>query len=394
MGINYAELVRPLLSEKPEVRARGEALIQDCFEAKEIRPSDFDFGQLFAETFGVNHWMRGRSDNRYMVTKDVFENAGAVATNAFQNISGQIVYNAIMDAYNLEELVFKKAIPVVQTPFKSEKIAGITNIGDEAQLVNEGDEFPLVGVSEDYIETPETKKRGYRIAVTREAIFFDRTNVILDRCSKLGEFLGINNEKRAIDALIDGNTTAHRHKWRDSVYATYQLTTPWINKKAANPLVDWTSFQAAEQLLDQMTDPNTGEPFVVQPSDVIVPKPLVHQLNQILRATENRYSVGGYATSGNLNTRIAPNTVAQYTPYTSRYVRARLSAASMDTSSWFLGNIKEAVCYMQNFPMQVIPAPPNSHDEFHRDIVQQWRADERGAYFVKQPRLLVWNVTS
>ena len=38
-----------------------------------------------------------------------------------------------------------------------------------------------LGFGEDYIETPSTTKRGFIVPVTKEAIFFDRTHLVLSR---------------------------------------------------------------------------------------------------------------------------------------------------------------------------------------------------------------------
>ena len=39
--------------------------------------------------------------------------------------------------------------------------------------------YPHLGFGEDYIETPSTTKRGFIVPVTKEAIFFDRTHLVL-----------------------------------------------------------------------------------------------------------------------------------------------------------------------------------------------------------------------
>ncbi len=59
--------------------------------------------------------------------------------------------------------------------------------------------YPSLGFGEDYIETPSTSKRGFIVPVTREAIFFDRTNLVLSRAAEVGEVLGLNKEKRLLD---------------------------------------------------------------------------------------------------------------------------------------------------------------------------------------------------
>jgi hypothetical protein len=70
--------------------------------------------------------------------------------------------------------------------------------------------YPSLGFGEDYIETPQTTKRGFIVPVTKEAIFFDRTNLILQRAAEVGEVLGLNKEKRLIDLLIGAT---NNYKW-------------------------------------------------------------------------------------------------------------------------------------------------------------------------------------
>jgi hypothetical protein len=58
-------------------------------------------------------------------------------------------------------------------------------------------------------------------------------------------------------------------------------------------------------------------------------------------------------------------------------------------TSFFLGNVGEAVAYMENWPLTVVQSSPNSEAEFMRDIVMMWKASERGAAAVIEPRLLL-----
>ena len=75
-------------------------------------------------------------------------------------------------------------------------------MSDEVAEVRPGMPYPSLGFAEDYIETPQTTKRGFIVPVTKEAIFFDRTHLILQRAAEVGEVLGLNKEKRLIDLLI------------------------------------------------------------------------------------------------------------------------------------------------------------------------------------------------
>ncbi len=318
------------------------------------------------------------------------EAAGAIDTALFSNITGQVVYNRILQAFAAEEYVFSKIVPNVPTQFNGEKIAGISRIGDEAQVVPEGRPYPLVGVSEDYIQTPQTLKRGMIDALTKEAVFFDRTGVLLARCGEVGEFLGLNKEKRLIDAVLDQNVTTHRYNWKGTTYATYQSAAPWINLIASgNTLTDWTSIDAAEQVLASIRDPWTGEPIMIQPKDLIVARGKLYTARRIVTATEIAVVTPGFATSGNPTRTMTPNPIQGYRIISSQLLGARMSLASEPATDWFIGDVARAVNYMENFPLTVVQSPTNSEAEFQRDIVIQWKASERGAAAVVEPRVLV-----
>lgn len=383
--MNYHRLVR--LYEQCGAD-EAERQVKGLFAAGELRPRDFDLGRLFTECYGWHNFVACRAREESAV-RLIETGQGAVTTSAFQSISGQIVYSAIMEAYKSEDFVFSKLIPTVQTQFSGEKIAGISRIGDEALVVPETEPFPLAGVREDFIETPPTRKRGLIVPVTREAIFFDRTGVLLERCKEVGYWLGVNKEKRAIDCIVDENTTDHRYKWRGNIIASYgdnSGTHTWDNLVASNGLVDWTDVDNAKQAFYDLTDPNTGEPIDIEPVDLVATRQLEQTVYRILNATEIRVATPGYATSG------APTQTNVANPYRNamRPLTSRLLAARMATdTSWFIGDVGKYARYMENWGMQVKEAPANSHDEFHRDIVSQYRADERGAYVVVEPRAIV-----
>ncbi len=87
------------------------------------------------------------------------------------------------------------------------------------QAIHPGMPYPSVGFGEDYIETPSTTKRGFIVPVTKEAIFFDRTHLVLSRAAEVGELLGLNKEKRLIDLVIGAT---NNYKWQGTSYNTYQ----------------------------------------------------------------------------------------------------------------------------------------------------------------------------
>lgn len=367
--------------------------LEQAFETKAISLDNVSIRSLFEDFLPggrelVASWNPMQGEGAGYSLDLLLEEAGAVTSDQFSNITGQIVYNRILQGFMAEEYVFSKIIPNVPTQFNGEKIAGISRIADEAQIIEEGRPYPLVGVSEDYIQTPVTKKRGMIVPLTKEAVFFDRTGLLVSRCSEVGEFLGLNKEKRLIDAVIDQNTTTHEYNWKGTTYATYQSSTPWINITTTNGLTDWTNVDSAEQTLSKITDPWTGEPIMIQPKDIIVQRGKLYTARRIVTATEIEVVTPGFATTANPTKTMTPNPIQGYRIISSQLLYARMNLASETATDWFLGDVARAVNYMENFPLTVVQAPANNLEEFNRDIVMMWKSSERGATVVVEPRVL------
>ncbi len=347
--------------------------IRDLFE--HLIPDGRELVRLFNPQLGPG------SGTRELM---ILEAQGAVTSGDFSQITGQIVYSTLIEKLTPEAFPFQALIPNQSTMFDGEKIAGIAGIGDQAQVVPENVDFPLVGFGQDYIETPQTTKRGFIVPVTKEAIFFDRTGRVLQEASTVGEWLALNKEKRAIDCIIDENTTVHRYKWLGTTYATYQTTTPWDNVTASATLENWTDIDLADQTLNGILDPFTGEPVVIEGDTLICTKQNEKIASYIRDATGVSIHSGGYATSGELTQTTAPNPVRRFNIVTSRLLAARMTT---DTT-WYYGNPRGLAKYMENWPITVTQAPAGNSDDFNRDIVAKFKCSERGQYATIQPRVM------
>lgn len=372
-------------------QAFAEQFVREGLKSGEIKPSEISIRDL-AETL--------IPDGREFVRACDPRNAGglmeaatdAVNTAAFSNITGQIAYSAIMQAYTQAPNTISSLIPTMPTRLSGEKIPGIGQLGDVAEIVEEAAAYPTYGVNEDYVETPPTVKRGFIVPVTKEAIFFDRTNILLQRCSAVGESMRTKMEKRAIDLLIDSATGVvnrvvadHRYKWKGTSYATYQSTTPWVNLKTSNGLVDWTDINAVNLLWAAMTDPHTGEPISIGSRTIIVCPELEMTARSILTATA--WQVGN--TTGTDPVRIGPNLVNGYSLVSSQQLNARALADSQLGTTWYIADLSKAFVYMENFPLTVTQAAPNGEDDFNRDIVTKYKVSERGAFATMDPRYVI-----
>lgn len=353
-------------------------------KAKSLRPNDFSIRELF-EAFVedgreiVQSWSPRSGGG----ASGVRLSEASIDTSDFSNITGQIVFSAILEGWNQPEFIGDRLMETVQTDLSGEKIPGISGLGDYAETVDEGKPYPKVGLTENWVETPETTKRGFVVELTKESIFFDRTGILLRQAGEGARYLGINREKRMIDAAL-GMVDLYKRNGATTAVATYGDNSGshnWDNLAATNALVDWTDIENAMLLFDGMTDPDTGEPIVVMAPQLVVPSALSWTARRILGATELRYGDG----AANTTQTVGPNFVPGYELITSPYVKARTSSAS----TWFLGDFRRAFRYMQNWPITPAQLSVGSEAEFYRDIVQAFKVSERGSVACVEPRYVV-----
>jgi hypothetical protein len=342
VSINCRELRRryELDGAQQTVQHLSEALRQ-----KHLRADDFSLRDL-AEALVPDgrEWVSTLDPRRGGVS--LLESGDGIDLTAFSHITGQVIYSKIMEGMQNEEFVASKMVETIPTRMDGEKIPGVGALGDVAQVVEPGMPYPSVGFGEDWIETPSTTKRGFIVPVTREAVFFDRTNLVLRNASQVGEALGLNKEKRILDVMIG----------------------------------------AVEQVFADLTDPNTGEPILIRGNTLLVPSSLKATAMQIVNATQLRF---GDITSGTGTQTVALNPVSSYQIESSRLLKARLTAASIATTTWFAGDFRRAFAYMENWPITVTQSPANSDEDFNKDIVVRFKASERGAAAVIEPRAVV-----
>ena len=352
-------------------------------------------GHLKAEDFSIRdlaealvpdgrQWVR-LLDPRASGSVSVLEASEGVDVTAFLNVTGQVIYTKILEAYAQEAFVVSKLVQTIPTRLDGEKIPGISRVEEAVEEVAPGMPYPNLGFGEDYIETPSTSKRGFIVPVTKEAIFFDRTNLILSRAAEVGEVLGLNKEKRLLDLVIG---VTNNYKFNGSNLDTYYTAGPWTNSLVGNELVDWTNVDAAEQLFAEMTDPHTGEPVLVRGTTVLVMPAYRYAAHRVFNATEITFSQTGPPT-----TTAAANPLRNYRVEESRLAYRRVVNSGVATDDakkwWFLGDFNKAFAYMENWPITVAQAPINSEADFNNDIVLRFKASERGAAAVLNPRYVV-----
>jgi len=379
--INYRELKQLYNLNGPD---RTVQHLSEALGEGHLKADDFSIREL-AETLVPDgrEWVGLLDPRRGGVS--LKEAADGVDVTAFLNITGQVIYSKILDSYKHEAFVLSKLVQTIPTRLDGEKIPGVQKIADAVDEVAPGMPYPHLGFGEDYIETPTTQKRGFIVPVTREAIFFDRTHLILARAADVGEVLGLNKEKRLIDVAVG---TVNNYKANGVNYSTYSTSGEWINELPANELVDWTNVDAAEQLFAEILDPHTGEPVLVRGTTALVMPAYRHAAHRVFNASEVTYTQSGSET-----TTTAANPLGSYRVQESRLAYRRIINSGVSAADakkwWFIGDFRKAFAYMENWPITVTQAPLGSEAEFNSDVVIRFKASERGAAAVLNPRYVV-----
>jgi len=392
-AINYHALKREFDTyPKETLRYLAEAI-----ESGQAKPEEFSLRELAEVTLG-EAYVRSMDPRR---VAGIVEEVSAVDSTAFADITGQLVISAVREKYEDEEFVLSKAVRTIPTRLDGEKIPGIGKIDGDVTEVPEATPYQTLGMGQDWITTPSTTKRGSLIAVTKEAIFFDRTNLILDRAGAIGEKLGLDKEIRIIDTMAG---VTNNHNWRGTAYDTYSVDgsasligsgspiTGLTNALASNALADQTDVDKAEQLFADILDPDTSQPIVINPKHVLVTPAYGLAANQVIKGDEVRV----LPSSGTV-TMVHGNMYRdRYTIFVSRQWYRRIIAGTSLTganakSAWLLGDFEKAFAYMQNWPITVTQEPAGSPAEFEQDIVVRFKASERGVAAVMDPRYVVLN---
>lgn len=379
-AIKYSELKKryELDGAAQTVRHLSEAL-----EKRDLAPEDFSIRDL-AETMVPNgrDWVGRMAPG----TGCVLTEAEGLDATAFLNLTGQLIYNKILEAYKNEAFRLSEAVSTVSTRLDGERIPGVTPIKDDVTEVRPGMPYPNLGFGEDYIDTPSTTKRGLIVPVTREAVFFDRTHLILSRAAEVGEILALNKEKRIADMILGLTSLYSRKGISYSTYYAGNSGEPWKNLLASNELTDQTSVDAAENIFADMTDPNSGEPVLIEADTVLVMPAKRFTAAEIFASQKLTYSDG--------TLRSVTNPFSSYKIIASRIAYRQLLASDPASATafskyWFIGNFKKAFAYMENWPITVTHSATDSEADFSQDIVARYKASERGTPAVLDPRCVV-----
>lgn len=310
----------------------------------------------------------------------------AITTANFTAIIGQIVFADKLDAFENPAFIGDKLVKQIPaTTGQQEMIPGISALGDEAENVGENEEYPVVQYNENYIMLPEILKNGFVMNITEEAIFEDKTGMILDNFGKAINSMALTQEKERLRTALGVDNSYRRNGGPiQNTYANSHTQGDGDNLIASNPLTDYTSLNAAKNAFADLVDPDTGEPIDLgQAYQVVIPDPLEWQWAMIQGAT-------GYATqpvrAGSAVQMQFSNPInggnRTYEALSNPWVA---SVVGSDTT-WFIGAFQKAFVERVIYQAQVQTQDRNSDLSFARDIISRVKVRKRTRCGVKDWR--------
>ena len=379
--------------------------LQESFDKKEITPDDFSLRDMYKQmvTGGqelVDNWERDRRKGGH-----VTEAVHAVDTGAMANITGQVFFNAIQDAMEMDNFIGDSLVSDFPSNLQGEeKVPGISVVADEfADNVTEGEPYPSVGVSENYITIPAAEKKGGIIGVTREAIVADRTGILIERMRSLGSGLGLRKEKSIIDVVIGA---VNPYSYKGEARLTYgDGVTPgqalgFINE-ATPALVNYTDVQEIAEVYYAILEADTNEPLSHAPDTIICTGNLSWTASAVFNDIQTRLgditaapgiqSIGANRIPDKFKVKIQTNEWVTQRILLANGGAGGITAADRDAANlyWFIGNPKKAFVWKVIWPLTVVEEPTNSRVEFEQDVVMRFKASYKGVAGVREPRYMV-----
>src|ERR1043165_8121176 len=273
--------------------------ISKLFKEGKIKTTDLNLLDIAEATLGHEALsaLRKASPDSSMIHV-LREAVDPVNLSAFTHITDLLITQGVVEAYNAPEYIGHTLVTEETSRRDNTREAGIADIDDDAIVVPEGEKLPDSRFGEDWIDIPKSEKRGLKIGVTREAVFFDETGRILELARAIGERLATNKEKRILRVVLGITNNYNRKGVARNTYVATGSGDPRVNMLASNPLVDWNDIDEALQLFVGMTDDRTpAEPIQVTPTHIIHSAYKTWNVNRILTATEVRTATNTAATT-------------------------------------------------------------------------------------------------
>ena len=385
---------------KAEIRDKGAVAVakrlKEALESGHLHHTDFSSIKTIYENFVTEKGKDKESVGKYVLQESELseESGSVVSSDAFNIVSSQLFFNALTTRYNASDFNVAPLFRVIPSNIvRGDTFAGISNLNTALQPIPEGRQFPSLEPTQDYSKAPAQRQQGACIDITIQMMRSDMTGEIMNMFQELGSALATARELEAVSTLADVGESSPRtrYNWKDTTYATYQSSTPWVNVVGSNGLVNYENINAAYQAIQNILDPFTGLPIATPPGrmKLIVCPELLFMAQRLARGIQYR------TVAATANTNTAPLVITDGTPpvefdvVSSKYLKYTLDQASAPTTTWFMCYPDLAFSWQQMQSMTVGEALPNAGDLFRRNLAASYKAFKIESSYAFNPRYSV-----
>ena len=389
--------------------ARACAVVREGFKNGDFSHDDMSVRMLAEETMGRDWCEATRSDAGGGLVLTQESVGGAVDSSGFSDLLATVIAGVMdtepaeADVGLAESLVTTKRVQRE----RGERYVNLKKVGREASdVVQEGQEYASYGFGDDYVDMPDTVKRGGYVLLTKEMIAEDETGKALDSARSIINEARMNKAERILKTVLGIDNAVYAP--RGTIEAHYTAATSGLDNNArvnltatGAELLDWTDLDEAFLRWADMADKVTGRPISVNPDrmQLIVMPHKWARARQILGATGIDTREAAAATQGEM--RGGPNPYAGFVSQVQSSMLAYhlLTRSASDTFNpgggvsaanaknyWYLGDFQSAFEYREQWPLTVETVGADTLLGFTRDVVFGVKVSEKGVMAVKDPR--------
>lgn len=363
-----------------------------------FHPREFSLRGLAESLCGIE-WVENLREGQHGAYR-VFE-AGAnpaIVPGHIPNVSAYLgsiaglLDAAILEGYEKPEYIIDRLIYTMPSKVRQESLIGLGRMGDQARRRNPADPHPFAQFGERKIISPETYNDALACAVTFEAVFFDRTNQVIDRCNSVGDELALRKELDGF-RMIAGVTNPYNYN--GVAYNTYLTSGNWIND-VSNPLVDWTNLDVISAMASRFTDQETGNRITVTFDTLLVSPAKKLTTQYIQRATEIETWTQSLA-EGRRGSALGERFKMESSPYMDQVLTTadttlglNLSQANADKYWWAMKTGPGgAFVRIENWGITINRAAPNDFTMLNHKMLLAVFADYMHAFMLREPRHVI-----
>ena len=193
-----------------------------------------------------------------------------IDVNALTAVVTGLYEVSILEGFNKLELDFvSKLAPDDPTKvFGGKKVIGAGGFGNKSEIRKPGMPTHRSGLTERWINTPETQEHADSYEILFETLYLDQTGDVTTKGNDIGYWLRYAQAIQVIDCFI-GVTTATQFNYKGSTFSTY-LTASTYDNDLSNELVHENNVENVLIKFRDMKDPETGTRVTINPNLVVV----------------------------------------------------------------------------------------------------------------------------